>query len=255
MKHGDFTKLAKNYVYRTGYSKRALGVIGNYIGCYRDNFVVADVGAGTGKLTDNLDQLGLCGFAVEPNEAMRSEGMKLMANRPSFSWQAGSAEETGLETSCADWLLMASSFHWTDAPVALAEFRRVLKPGGFLTVLWNPRDLGQSALHQKIEHGIYEIAPEIKRVSSGSSKYTQGIEQTLTRDALFGHLFFVEAPHEAVMTPERYLGAWRSVNDIQVQAGEEKFAEIMKMIESQISSLDKIVVPYKTRAWTVQALP
>ena len=64
----------------------------------------------------------------------------------------------------------------------------------------------------------------------------------------------LEAPHAVEMTKERYMGAWRSVNDIHAQAGDELFEEILKMIESKISHLDKVVVPYLSRAFTVRAL-
>ena len=63
----------------------------------------------------------------------------------------------------------------------------------------------------------------------------------------------VEAPHHAVMSHERYMGAWRSVNDIQAQAGEERFQAILQMIEDKIKGMDEIVVPYLSRAFTVRS--
>jgi hypothetical protein len=129
----------------------------------------------------------------------------------------------------------------------------MLRPGGFFTALWNPRDLARSPLHERIEKRIYEIVPGIKRVSSGSSKYTQGIEETLLRSGQFGNLIFMDAAHDEAMSQERYLGAWRSVNDIQAQAGSEKFRAILQAIEKEIADLPEISVPYRTRAWTVQA--
>ena len=74
MKHGDFTALAKEYVNRPGYSQGVLRMIGRMAGMDRRDFRVADVGAGTGKLTEELAALGLFGCAVEPNDAMRAEG-------------------------------------------------------------------------------------------------------------------------------------------------------------------------------------
>lgn len=62
----------------------------------------------------------------------------------------------------------------------------------------------------------------------------------------------MESTEEVVMSKERYLGAWRSVNDIQAQAGPERFEEIMRAIEARIADLDEITVPYLTRAWTSQ---
>jgi len=253
MERGDFTNLAKDYIHRTGYSSRVLGAIAAYVGALRERFAIADVGAGTGKLTENLCALGFRGFAVEPNDAMRNEAIHLGTTTGQFSWSAGSAERTGLPDKCVDWVLMASSFHWTKPDLALGEFHRILRPGGFFTALWNPRDLESSDLHMRIEARIHSVMPEITRVSSGSSKYTQGVDKTLVSTGHFGNLIFMEAPHLEVMPKERYIGAWRSVNDIQAQAGPERFARILEAIADEISALDAVPVPYKTRAWTVQA--
>lgn len=254
MKHGDFTKLAKEYIHRPGYSLTALSVIGAYVGMNKTVFTVADVGAGTGKLTENLSEIGLHGFAVEPNDAMREEGKKLFQDKSSFQWSKGTAEETGLLDGCVDWVLMGSSFHWADTALALEEFHRILKPGGFFTAIWNPRDIEQSVLHQNIEKIIYDAVPNLKRVSSGGKKNIDGIEEKLLSTKYFKNLFFVEAPYVEVMTKERYMGAWRSVNDIQVQAGEEKFQQILYKIEEAIADLTEIEVPYRARAWTVKAI-
>lgn len=254
MKQGDFTKLAKDYVNRPGYSLEVLKMIGKYAGMDREDFLVADVGAGTGKLTENLSQLGLRGNAVEPNDAMREEGIKAFEGNDSFAWSKGTAEETNLESNKYDWVLMGSSFHWTDAEKALTEFHRILKPGGFFTAIWNPRNIEGNELHEKIETMISEVVPELKRVSSGSKKNIGDIEGKLLSTRYFGNLIFTEAAYDIEMSKERYLGAWRSVNDIQSQAGPERFETIMKNIEDIISPYEKIVVPYKSRAWTVQSI-
>ena len=252
MKLGDFTQLAASYHNRAGYSKIVLTNLARYTYALEDpNFSIVDVGAGTGKLTENLFEMGLRCVAVEPNDAMRAEGIKY-TKRFNVDWRSGSGEETGLESGFANWIFMASSFHWVDRDKGLKEFHRVLKPGGFFTALWNPRDLESSPLHMRLEEIVYEIAPEIKRVSSGSAKYRGDLHKDLISGGHFKDCLFVEANHEEVMTKERYLGAWRSVNDIQAQAGPERFEKMMAAIEAEISPLDEIVVPYKTRAWTVQ---
>lgn len=252
MKHGDFTALAKNYINRTGYSKDVVDMLAKYTGVAGTNEPVADVGAGTGKLTENLAEYGISSLvAVEPNDAMRREGIRY-TERFGVQWSKGTGEETGLEDASYQWLLMASSFHWVDPVKGLAEFSRVLKPGGFFTALWNPRDLVDSEIHKKIEARIYEIAPEINRVSSGSSKYTTDIRETLVSTGHFKNVVFTEGYHEVEMSQERYMNAWRSVNDIQVQAGPERWEQILDAIAQEIESMSVIVVPYKTRAWTVQ---
>lgn len=251
MKHGDFTELAKFYVDRPGYSLVLLNYIKTYI---RDtlgrDIVVADVGAGTGKLTENLEQIGLAGYAVEPNDAMRQEGMNLFAGKNTFEWRPGSAESTGLPDECVDWVLMGSSFHWADAPRATEEFRRILRPGGFFTAVWNPRDIQRSDIHRKIEDMIYKEVPGMKRVSSGSVITTEMMAQKAGDH--FRDLIFMECMHDELMSKERYMNIWRSVNDIRVQAGEEGFRRILENIGDILKDYNEISVPYKSRAWTAQ---
>lgn len=253
MKHGDFTELAKYYVDRPGYSLELLKMIRNHImheQCL-ERVTAADVGAGTGKLTENLSQIGITGYAVEPNDAMREEGVKLFAENNTFVWSKGSAETTDLPDGCVDWVLMGSSFHWADASRATEEFRRILKPGGFFTAIWNPRDIKRSTLHTEIEDMIYREVPGMKRISSGSTMTTELMEENLSGSA-FRDIIFMEASYEELMTKERYLNIWRSVNDIQVQAGEKGFQRIMDNIGHILKDYEEIAVPYKARAWTVR---
>ncbi len=252
MNHGDFTDLAKDYLNRAGYAHQVIKKIAKRIGASNDDFTVADVGAGTGKLTQDLRVLSFSGFAIEPNDAMRKVGMELFFKERSFIWSKGSAEQTHLADDSVNWVLMASSFHWTDPGLALKEFYRILKKGGHFTALWNPRDIKENPLHQQIEKRIYNILPDLKRISSGSRKHLHDIEETLLSTRYFHDLFFMEARHEVPMSKQRYMGAWRSVNDIQVQAGEKKFKAVLCAIEEEIEGLETIIVPYKTRAWTVQ---
>lgn len=249
MKQGDFTKLAADYVNRPGYSAQVLKMIAGLAAPSPKAAKVADVGAGTGKLTEALVQLGYSGFAIEPNDAMREQGRRIKGG---FEWQKGSGEETGLPAGSVDWVLMASSFHWTDPLRSLPEFHRILKPGGYLTVLWNPRDLERSPLQKRIDDGIQARVPGLKRVSSGSAKHTARIEETLVSTGHFKDIVAIEAGHREWMTPQRYMGVWRSVNDIQAQAGEEKWQEILGWIESEIHGLEAIEMFYRTRSWTGQ---
>ena len=252
MKHGDFTALARYYKYRTGYSDRVLRALVGVTGGLREGFRVADVGAGTGKLTEHLSKLGLQGYAVEPNGAMRKEGERAWRGGAGVQWINGSAEHTGLPRHSVDWVLMGSSFHWTNAPRSLKEFHRILKPAGFFTAIWNPRDLPHSPVDQRIERLIRERVPELKRMSSGSNQ--SGLEEKLLSTGRFHRLLFVEAPHVEIMTPARYLGIWQSVNDVRVQAGSRRFAEILNAIKKETAGLSSIRVAYLTRAWTVQAV-
>jgi SAM-dependent methyltransferase len=98
---------------------------------------VLDLAAGTGKLTRHLVALGLAVIAVEPSESMRSEFSRHL---PNVSVIDGVAERIPLADATVDAVLVAQSFHWFDAEIALAEIARVLRDGGGLGLVWNERD-------------------------------------------------------------------------------------------------------------------
>ncbi|MFA6365082.1 MAG: class I SAM-dependent methyltransferase [Candidatus Paceibacterota bacterium] len=251
MKQGDFTGLAKNYVYRVGYSKIVLDSLISYLKI-NDDSIVADVAAGTGKLTENLLKYPVKNvFCVEPNDDMRGEGAKYITDARAI-WSKGSGEETGLKSELADWVTVGSAFHWMDLSKTLNEFHRILKPGGYFTAVWNPRNIRGSELHEKIEAKIYEMAPLIERKSSGSGKYTEDLDVKIMSTNQFHDVVYIEAKHEEKMSKERYLGIWNSVNDIPAQTGPELWGKIMKEINEILNPYKEIIVPYKTRSWTAK---
>ena len=97
---------------------------------------VAEIGAGTGKWTRQLSKTGAEVLAVEPLAAMRR---KLRAAVPGVTVLARRGEETGLPEGSVDLVTVAQAMHWLDAPRALQEFRRILRPGGGVAIVYNER--------------------------------------------------------------------------------------------------------------------
>jgi SAM-dependent methyltransferase len=98
---------------------------------------VADVAAGTGKLTRVLAATGSAVLAVEPMAGMRQQ---LRAVLPSLPVLAGTAESLPLRTASLQAVTVAQAMHWFRWPDAAGELRRVLVPGGLLAVVNNGRD-------------------------------------------------------------------------------------------------------------------
>jgi SAM-dependent methyltransferase len=96
-----------------------------------------DLGAGTGKFTGRLVETGASVTAIEPVAAMRA---KLAAAHPGVEALEGTAEAMPLADASVDAVVCAQAFHWFATEAALAEIRRVLKPGGVLGLVWNVRD-------------------------------------------------------------------------------------------------------------------
>jgi len=147
---------------------------------------------------------------------------------------------------------MASAFHWADFERATLEFSRVLRPGGIFAALWNTRLIETSPLLVEIEAELKRQVPSLERVSSGRSSFCEELGERLDSCGRFTDLLYMEGRHIERMTPERYLGIWRSVNDVRVQAGEAVFARFLGYVEERTRDLDSFQVTYLTRVWTAR---
>jgi SAM-dependent methyltransferase len=103
----------------------------------RGNRTVVDLGAGTGKFTRRLLTTGANIIAVEPVQEMLAQ---LTLALPTVVARSGTAESIPVNNGIADAVVCAQSFHWFATGPALQEIHRVLRPGGFLGLIWNVRD-------------------------------------------------------------------------------------------------------------------
>src|ERR1700686_3527290 len=134
-----FSDRVENYVrYRPGYPSDVLRVLENACGLAPDH-VIADIASGTGIWTQTLLENGNPVFGVEPNAEMREAGARLLATFPNFTSVSGTAEATTLAAQSVDFVTAAQAAHWFDRRPARREFMRILKPGGWLVLLWNER--------------------------------------------------------------------------------------------------------------------
>jgi SAM-dependent methyltransferase len=147
---------------------------------------------------------------------------------------------------------MASSFHWVDFERATREFWRVLRPGGRFTALWNPRLVEANPLLEEIEAHLQILQPNMKRVSSGRSGITETLTERLWGSPYFEDVVYLEGRHVISMSPDRYVGAWRSVNDLRVQLGSERFDAFLSFVEERIRGIEAIEATYLTRAWSAR---
>ena len=250
---GDFTGLATDYSdNRPDYCPSVLSSLLGLVNKLPSNINFADVGAGTGIWTRMVYDAGVHSItAIEPNSDMRSKGIS-DSSKTSIKWLEGRAETTGLSDNSVDWLSMASSFHWADFDDATKEFHRVLRPNGWFTAIWNPRLIEVNPLLVEIEAHLHSLRPNIKRVSSGRSGITEVLNEKLWASPYFDDVVYIEGRHVIRMSTDRYMGAWRSVNDLRVQLGKDNFDSFLKFVEDRISKSAYIDATYLTRSWSAR---
>ncbi len=127
--------------------------------------VVADVGAGTGIFTRQLLATGATVHAVEPNAPMRAALESLLEGAGRLSVHSGTAEATGLPAAGVDLVTAAQAFHWFDAAAARREFARILRPSGWIALLWNGRLERATPFLEAYEELLLEWSPDYARIN------------------------------------------------------------------------------------------
>ncbi len=138
------------------------------------NSVIADIASGTGIFTRLLLENGNRVFGVEPNLEMRRAGEQYLESYPKFTSVAGTAEKTGLPDQCVDLVTAAQAAHWFDREKAICEFQRILKPAGYLAVLWNDRRLDATAFDRDYEQMLVNYGTDyadVKRLDNEASRF------------------------------------------------------------------------------------
>jgi SAM-dependent methyltransferase len=126
---------------------------------------VADVGSGTGILTQHLLKSGYDVWAVEPNEAMRTAAERILSGRPGFRSVRGTAEATTLKDRTVDLITCGQAFHWFDRVPTRSEFSRILKSDGLVALLWNERQEDASPINRAYDNLLKAMASDYQNVS------------------------------------------------------------------------------------------
>ena len=128
-----FTEKSNSYAkYRSGYPSELITDIFRPFS-NRERVTVADIGAGTGISSRLMAEQGAKVIAVEPNKAMAESA----ESHPDITFKIAPAEYTTLDDSSVEVVTSFQAFHWFDFKGSLKEFRRILKPGGQLALVWS----------------------------------------------------------------------------------------------------------------------
>ena len=159
-----FSNRVADYVrYRPGYPPAVLNLLRNECGLHPEH-VIADIGSGTGILSELFLKNGNRVFGVEPNQEMRQAGEEFLQSYSGFASVNGSAEATTLGNASVDFVTAAQAFHWFEPHAARREFARILKPGGWVVILWNDRRLDETQFGRDYENLLVKFGTDYTRV-------------------------------------------------------------------------------------------
>jgi SAM-dependent methyltransferase len=183
---------------RPGYPERIIDILGARCGL-RADAVVADIGSGTGLLARPFLGRGHRVFGVEPNAEMRAAGDRLLGDHPRFVSVAGCAEGTGLADASVDLVTAGQAFHWFDRARARGEFCRILRPGGWVALLWNDRRTDSSPFLRAYEALLVRHCPE----------YLEVVHRNVDAPAVAA--FFAPAPVETAVVESAQRFDWEGL--------------------------------------------
>jgi SAM-dependent methyltransferase len=187
--------------------------------------IIADIGSGTGFLSELFLKNGNEVFGVEPNPEMREAGEEYLAAYARFTSVNGSAETTTLPDSCVDFSAVGQAFHWFKPQPTRREFERILRPDGWVAVAWNDRTRSTTGFAVSYEDVLVRFGTDYTRVKDS-------YPQMKDIRAFFGHENFVthELPNFQDFDLESLRGRLRSSSYVPSE-GEPKFAEMMVALD------------------------
>ena len=185
-----FSDRVENYIRcRPGYPREVVHLLKGACGLTREH-VVADIASGTGIWTRALLENGNRVYGVEPNAEMRQAGERLLASFPKFASVDGKAEATTLNDASVDFVTAAQAAHWFDRTAARREFKRILKPEGWLVLLWNERVVDGTPFLREYEQLLLTYGTDYAEVRH--ERTTEAVNE-----------FFDPAPYEECGFPMR----------------------------------------------------
>jgi SAM-dependent methyltransferase len=159
-----FSNRVANYVrYRPGYPPEVLDLFRNEMGLTRDS-ILADIGSGTGLSTKPFLENGNMVYGVEPNAVMREAAEEFLKDFPNFVSHNGTAENTDLADASMDFVIAAQAFHWFAPEKTRTEMRRILKPGGYVVLIWNERHLETTEFLRGYERLLVTYGKDYEKV-------------------------------------------------------------------------------------------
>ena len=244
-----FSSRVENYLkYRPTYPSTIIPLLESECGLTPES-VIADLGSGTGLLTELFLKNGNQVFGVEPNPEMRAAGEKVLAQYPKFSSIDATAEATALPDTSVDFVVAGQAFHWFNREAARHEFARILRPGGWVVLIWNSYRVESSPLMTAYQDLVVRYGTdysEVRRKVLGCDVepfYAPGVcqcarfefQQTFDYEGLKGRLLSASyAPEPDHHSYEAMLCDLRNVFEANQKGGSVVFAYETELYYGQL---------------------
>ncbi len=200
---------------------------------------VVESGSGTGKATRLLVARGFDVTAVEPDAAMAEVARR---QAPDASFIVSSFEEAELPSHHFAAVVAAQSWHWVDGEIGPRKAAEVLRPGGWITLIWNRPDLDSCAWHDDLQPIYERIVPGMEHgVRKSFSNSLPRAAAQLERDGWFGTPVQRLVPWVAQYTSAEYIEFLNTHSDKRMLPDDQRaelFAAILESLDARGGVID-----------------
>ena len=239
-----FSSRVENYLkYRPKYPKEVISFLKkNEI--LSNSSVIADIGSGTGILSELFLKNGNKVYGVEPNNEMRLAAERLLESYSNFMSIDGSAEYTGLKKSSIDLIIAGQAFHWFDQEKAKKEFLNILKPEGHVILIWNRRKKTGSEFLVDYENLLLTYGVEYNKIHNIKLNFNEfyGSERVFKR-VLFENYQELDYPG----LEGRVLSS--SYAPLKDHPNHEAMIRTLKQIFQHYQHKNKVLLEYETEVY------
>src|SRR5579883_956211 len=150
--------------YRPHYPSSVLSALKERTGLV-PRHIIADIGSGTGFSAELFLNNSNFVYGIEPNKEMREAGERYLATYKNFRSLNGIAEAATLPDRSVDYIVAGQAFHWFKFDDAYREFKRILKPDGWLVILWNDRETDTTPFLIGYENLLQEFGTDYNQIN------------------------------------------------------------------------------------------
>ncbi len=246
MSNRSFTDKSKFYSqYRPGYPAKLLGHLQTAQGLNKD-YIVADMGAGTGIFTDMIAPAVKKVYAVEPDGDMLSRAKENLAKYENIVYLQNPAEATQIPDKSVDLITVAQAFHWFDTEKFKEECRRILKPDGKVAIIANIRDTAEPFYSAHIKM-LQENCPDFTGFSGGKG----GVFNQQAAEFFIRYFTMWQCENPVSFDVDSFIGYQLSTSYAPKQGDEnyDSFVAAAGKLFAEYSTDGKLTIPFTTKCF------
>jgi len=229
-----FSHKAEYYAkYRPKYPKETITILKKN-NVLINSKIIADIGSGTGILSKLFLDAGYSVYGVEPNNDMRRYAEGFLKYFKKYKSMKGTAESTNLPSHSIDLITVGQAFHWFDPDKAKSEFKRILKPKGYVMLIWNSRSLSGTLYSEYLK----KYSKDYDKIKSMEVDY----------DAFFTNYKHIELQNPHLLDFEELKGLTLSSSYFPMSFTDEMLEEL-KEIFNKTNKNGKVIIDYTTNIY------